>query len=488
MYDNVLVTEQDKPRFGNDLGYVRVEYSKTEDLNQCPPTSCKNFIYVIDTSASMCNGERLAKAKLGFQASCAMLDPCVTVTVIFFESHAQIIYSGLNPFYAPSQDENNQKSVMQKLLDKMRTGGGTNIIAALELTAAQVKQHLGENITVLLMTDGEDLEMSDVIVLDKDLAEEERSKWLDGVLKNVSGVQVHIVGISHDAASGDLAYLSQLTHGTFVCVKNNEIIDVMGTLLGLVEEKIPQAITLAVKLTTKDENRLLLKTRVPLIASKPSKIPFKIPLDMACESSRLNIQAILEVTPMGQETESASHSTIITQEKDLHIFKKYEDVVSQGAPHLECILEEAHRLWGEYNLKIAFNLRNFNKKSISKNIDLNRELMTQILDFKEYLFVMDCEQKTTASLQDELDHYVKQLQGQAADMRECVENSKRRLLAEQRALSDASTQRNCSLSLQNERRSMSNAQSDAVERIRSLSSTLVESFAGLRASSLADER
>jgi len=473
MFHDVLITDH-KMRFGNELGYACVQYVR--DSEESMVTPCNHFIYVIDTSASMCNGDRLGKAKAGFKASCAMLGARVQVTVICFESTAKVVYAGPNPYFLDTENS----AAMQSVLDNMRSGGGTNILAAMKLTASEVKKNLGQSICVLLMTDGEDFELSNLISKESDKMETE---WIDDVLVHMSGVQIHIVGISHDATPSNLSYLSEVTHGTLVCVKNKEIIDVMGALLGLVEEKIPEAMTLDVKIIANGVDYPLLKTRVPLIISKSSHIAFKIPaLIEDCE--HICIHAQLQVAFLGNKIDMPSSFSLI-QEKEMKILKEARVKVEgdamddlQARPDCTCISEEARHLWGEYNRQIASNLRLLKNDGFSKNMELNQKLIVQMLDFKEYLFIMN--PKHGAALREELDYYVTMLEEQAIGMKECIENRKQRILEEQRALSRASTQRNCSISLQSESRSMSSAQVHAIERIRSLSSSIIpEPVAGL---------
>lgn len=516
---------------GGDLGYVEVGVETV-----VPNVYGKHYIYVMDTSGSMSNGNRMVFAKMGLEASCKMIAGDARVTVIGFDSTATVLYSGPNPNSVvmdemaetqerdckmlktqTKEEDKTRTPTMNRILKSLIPQGGTNIVDALRLTTLECKKYLpsaeGEemksSVTILLMTDGEDSNMADMISRQMKMAyddvmacEEFLKKMHIETISDISGIQMHIVGISQDASACDLAFLAEKAGGTFVCVKNDDIIDVMGTLLGFVEEKIPNMIVLDFSANTPHEGFTLLeKHNVQLVTSKTSKVAFKLPLareekdaealgmwDAVQMEGAFDLVAKLYVVPLGLSVRKYCYYSPSTQEirKQMTLVDSASDATHANT---ECIVQEAYRLWGEYNSEVSIQMYGNRGSMSSKCMDLNRIIREEVSTLKDYFFTNVHDVQAL----NELEVVLALIETQYQELRRCMLDRTMRVEVEQRILSNASTHRNYSVSLDPLMhdddsstpisRVMSDSQLQARDRIRTISSTLTKAFEQLCTSS-----
>jgi hypothetical protein len=143
----------------------------------------------------------------------------------------------------------------------LNAGGCTDIARALH-AALDLEAPSGTSTTLLLLTDGEDHVLAHGLQCDKHHTLVERLAAL------ASGVAMHLVGICAEADAVLLNTLAEHGRGTFVCIRDEDIKGLMGSLLGLVLEQLPHTARIFVG------ERLV--RSVFLRVGVPTRVPFEV--------------------------------------------------------------------------------------------------------------------------------------------------------------------------------------------------------------------
>jgi hypothetical protein len=414
------------------------------DSHYAPMTP--HYVYVIDTSESMRYG-RLDKAIRGLEASCHLLDPATNVSIFSFESRTKLIYSGPNPI-----------STMNDIKLKLIAQGGTNIMEAIACSmeySMNIIEKQKTPVVLLFMTDGEDTNLSQAIEKEKEQA---INPFFKSLAQKKSGFSMHFVGISDEAAIKQLAFLAEIgNESTFVSIQDDNIVDVMGMLIGLTQEKCPNALEMNVKIVKENEEdkqeELIIKAKtIQLRKSMPTNVAFKIPFDKDNQWSSINITCDVTVHEIGNHM-----SMIKTFNKSIQLKNSLFDAKNINAkPLVIHALEE----WANMNKHIAEFIHDGNFDPIFSLID---KMKAKLATFKDVIDDKDLEE-------------IIRIERLMTDQEDLVHQSKidhqRVLEVQTRALSAASTQRNSSMTLDFSSRSISMVQHSAVDRIRSISLAL----------------
>lgn len=462
-----------KPLYESTACYANVSVSLQQPQHDVAiPTP--HYVYVIDTSGSMGNG-RLHCAVHSLEASCHLLDASVQITVFTFSDHARLIYSGLNP-----------RDTMDSIKRELHADGGTNIIEAVQKTieyCTELQAKSSASVAVLFMTDGEDMELSKAVTHHK-LGSS--VPLFDEIVPQIqSGVFFNFVGISRDAAIQDLAYMAEKARGTFASVQQDDILNVMGMLVGLTQERIPNAMALNVKVVGINsegqqpvgaaefpvQNEL-----IQVRKSAPTKISFEIPLFLVLEAvsyleqnqqqepdSVVDVMIVATVTifPLGVNVFRSSNVKKVTESHQL----KAAPAPCCLTPNVDPLLSFAEKAWGQLNHRVADMLR---KKQYDVILHDIAGIQALLAKFKAACRDFDHFDGVVAGKLEEICASASQ---QEAEVQQCKSDVMRFRDLEMRALSFASTQRNASISL-DPSRSMSVAQSHALDQIRTISMTL----------------
>ena len=194
-----------------------------------PRTGPLRLVIAIDKSGSMELGARRANALSGLHALLTLLqqqkEEESVVTILGFDDDATVVFGPGTP--AEALD-----GWSRFIEPGLCSGGGTNIADALDTALAACEADAAT--AVLLLTDGEDVDLR-------------RSfRHADCPLRLrlgrlPSGVGLHMVGICQDADCILLDDIAKAAHnGTFTSIGDADIGGLMGSLLGLLLEQVPQ--------------------------------------------------------------------------------------------------------------------------------------------------------------------------------------------------------------------------------------------------------
>ena len=277
-----------------------------------------DYVLVLDKSGSM-QGTRNHNLLQGLRALLQLLAAGAVassssssgdVTLVSFDHKASTIYG-------PGPASGALEQWDARIVDALRPSGSTSIQEALRvaLCAAEPKLQAGRAIVMLLLTDGEDEGFAEQVSrfrasqLERQGDTAAAAATVLSQLGQRSGLATHFVGICRDADAGLLDSLAQLSMGTFVSIDEGDIKGLMGSLLGLVMEKLNHGALLSVqKEEPPSEERLVLAPRpVHLRIGTPTRIPFEV-LSLL-RDGEVNVMLKLELFPIGTMLPSSSSST-----------------------------------------------------------------------------------------------------------------------------------------------------------------------------------
>jgi len=465
-YPGVMFLDQQNPTLEQELE-SKFCYAQLQCLPgfTIPPV---HFIYVMDTSGSM-QGHRIHNAKLGLKASCMYLPEETTMSILSFNDFARVLHKGKNPYKGHAD--------LDALDSGLQAYGGTSISKALELTLDHIEEifsvSVDKSIVVLFMTDGEDPQFAAHLQQYKtnNLLSDDKDGLLDRMVR-FSGVFTNFVGISTDAASADMAFLAEISNGTFVSVDHHDIVDVMGSMLGLSKERIPHRITMDLKacLNVKSfekvqENQpcassafegVLEKDKyVPLRTSIPSKLFFQIGgqfqatmamFPHACDS--LEIFAHVKIYSFGTtETLFCEHNT--SQTWKLLLFSECEHV--GGLLNYECISLKIQKEWGHLNAECALLLqRGFLEGCLEKMNGLHVHWQSTWNAFFQDKKLEDLVNPTFEPSRIDMEKIGAKIQEFIKTISDAEAGEREMASLQCRMLSNAATDRNCSMTLESQ--------------------------------------
>jgi uncharacterized protein YegL len=489
-YSGVMLTELQNDGEEMESKFCFVQCSCLNDFT-IPPV---HFVYVLDTSGSM-QGSRIQNAMIGLKASCMYLPENTSISVLSFNDYARVLHHGKNPYKGHASLE-----VLEE--EGLRAYGGTSITNALKATLEHVETIFSvskqESIVVLFMTDGEDPGFASALnkFKLKSTSDMDAAMGATQVLErfsSLSGVFTNFVGISTEAASADMAFLAEISNGTFVSVEHGDIVDIMGSLIGLARDRIPNKITLHLETTLKLKSKDLQENHdffcelqglkkenlefheilepnkfVPVRKSLASKMFFEISpaMNKAMNLSpdkygSVEVTATVHVFEFGtQENQSfVLNQTITTQQwKLLPCLPSKKDICSMN---YECLLLKIQKQWGALNAKYADLLKHgYYEQSIVEFNSLHA--FWKSMWETHFLNVDDAVAQNQTFLSPRMD-----MQNLGCKIQEYIativkaESDGRDLASLQcRMLSNAATDRNCSMTLESQDDS---ADSDAID-------------------------
>jgi len=431
-----------------------------------------HYVYVIDTSGSM-QGLRIHNAKLGLKASCMYLPEDTDISILSFNDYARVLHQGKNPYKGHAD--------LNMLENGLQPYGGTSISKALELTLDHIESVFqnskDKSIVVLFMTDGEDPNFADYLKESKQEKMDDSKNTLLSRMMGLSGVFTNFVGISTDAASADMAFLAEVSNGTFVSVNHNDIVDIMGSMLGLCKERVPHKITvhLEAKLSLKpdaleDHQEFFAKLQtiapetfamhhvleeckfVPIRTSAPTKLFFEL---REFHFAFTKFPAIYESVQVTASVKIFQFGTVSLESTELVFAQNWKLIPFPNTTdfptlNYECIFLNIQKIWGSLNAKCAELIKDgFYKESLQQ--------MHALLSFwKQTWITFYLEQEDPAKLQNmsfvlsrvDMESIGKKIEDciKAMEDAEASQNEMDNLHC--RMLSNAATDRNFSMTLE----------------------------------------
>ncbi len=188
-----------------------------------------NLICVIDTSGSMF-GEKIKQVKQSLKMLIQLMDEKDRICLILFECQAQIFYD-LN--YLTKAN----KEILNKKIDKMPIGGGTNILSGLE-QAVKVLKTINNNensvSSILLLSDGCDGFSSETQLIDS----------LKNLTKGLGlSFTLNSFGYGDDHDPKIMNKLANLRDGSFFYVQDyskitDYFVSILGGCLSVISKKV----------------------------------------------------------------------------------------------------------------------------------------------------------------------------------------------------------------------------------------------------------
>ena len=239
------------------------------------------------------------------------------LTVITFNSKARKVYG---PGKLPLKKEE-----WNKLENELVVGGGTSIYHALDLAldiATKIVTEKSEETLVVLMTDGADSPLyNDIVhflngtgmVMANSHIYGRNAMLFEQMTKLPSGLEVALWAICKDANAHLMESLAKLANGTFTTIDgdtDDEISLTLGSLYGLLQEKIFNAVTVetgvvAVSDDAKTKSTMVVSPqRINLRVNMPTNIPVEIPTEFFL-AEKLRMVARVRLLHIGSSIEDA---------------------------------------------------------------------------------------------------------------------------------------------------------------------------------------
>ena len=203
---------------------------------ELPRPTAPFLVLMLDRSGSMA-GTRTSNMLRGVRALLKLLAahvPDARVALVGFHAAARVVFGAGSPADA--------LGAWAEIELALYPAGGTDLAAALREGLRVALGSEGRAATLLLLTDGQDPSLG-AALLSSPRGEEELD--FEPALR-VSGIALHLVGICSDADAAVLETLGARTGGTFTCIDDTDIQGLMGSLLGLVLDQLPQAARLTI--------------------------------------------------------------------------------------------------------------------------------------------------------------------------------------------------------------------------------------------------
>ena len=391
----------------------------------------KTFAVICDGSGSMNSENRYSDVSIAVKAAVETLRKIgadnFDVAVIRFDSEASVIYG---PAEIPTDAQ------LEVIIEKLQPSGETDIAKALQVFQEQVSapQLLkGGSVIGVLITDGEDTGLS------RSLQNGGCTTYATRKLGNVSGETIHFLAVSQGADIQLLKTLAEACGTTCNRVTTDGVAGVLGSAIGLEEEKVSNGVLVSVGVGAPGEakTQLITQQRVNLRYSKddePAATDLFIELPSLKEGqAALEVDVKLEVYDYGYYKTGIT-LPIFTQEKTFTLTaaaSEEEFALAMKDPCLEYIIHAAKRVRGSVDEKVAGLLLTANINGAIATVNKGIE------DVKKYVALT-----TDESTIEALTTSVGELEAQRTELESSRNERARMNDIRDRALSDAMTDRN----------------------------------------------
>jgi hypothetical protein len=283
--------------------------------------------------------------------------------------------------------------------------------------------------------------------------------------QQLSGIFVCIVGICPDADAHLLGTLSEIGNGMYTITKDHDIAGLIGSLVGLMSERIHEKVVLDVWLQTSSSSCSC--TTVPIITLKPLHMstngpPLRIPFSVVDllpfqNQEAVELVATAKVFAVGSKENTEEYST-----DKMTLRSSSMDDATKKEPDLDCVVNDFDRLSIQTRTTLAKAIAHCN---FTEAEELNAEAMKLFKDLKlEFAVVIDKPEVATTVVKVETE-----LNERARDILEAQTNHEAARSLSHRIASDASTARNSGVSVGGMGSYESPAQADMRTRSASLS-------------------
>ena len=407
-------------QFSPTIGCIRIT---TPDM--VPPTKDNtiSLVVVADASGSMETDNRIDNLRSGIMRlgglSNQFASMNVELTVIKFNDQAGVIFG---PGPMPSEER------LKELCMEIKPSGGTNIGKAIDLALdiAEERSTIGKSVHIVLFTDGVDTSCLKTRIDDK------TAGFLHQI-KSIKYLTVHCVGICSDADSALLDLIVRASRrGTFQCIKDNDITNLISCLWGLMMEMVDNNVRLVVESIDADGVERVIVSRDILLRVCSPPVPlvvgFKVP-----QPSTTMLRARMVINDRCLETR------IDLPRGPLPVF----DMV--------CAEEGVNLLMGELSEKIIALLRAGNPADAIVEVGTTRQVILQLVGKAET-------DEQRATLSDVIEATTKELDANEANLLNALTDFEESREAELRAMSRSATNRNSGVSIVPGGRSLSSLQ------------------------------
>ena len=392
------------------IGCIRIT---TPDIT--PPTKDNtiSLIIIADASGSMETDDRLANLHCGILRLGALSNQFasmqVELTLIQFNDDASVVFG---PGPMPSE------AGLKTLCMEIKPRGGTNIGKAIDsaLKIASERSLAGKSVHAVLFTDGVDTSSLKTRI----------DAGTAGFLPEIKALRfftIHCVGICADADATLLdAIVRASRRGTFQCIKDNDITNLIGCLWGLMMEMIDNNVKLLVESIDTDgvETQIVSRDVILRVGSAPMVVGFKIPQHTTTLRARMviNTRCLETRISLPRAPEPAFDAV--------------------------CAEEGVNLVMGELSEKIIILLRAGNASGAILEVGLTRQVLREL--------------NMDASLVKTIDAAIKELDATETDLLNSLLDYEEGRQAELRAMSRSATHRNSGVSIVPGGRSLSELQ------------------------------
>ena len=174
------------------IGFTTAEVNERTDLRPL------NLVFVIDKSGSMADSDKMSRVKEGLRTMIGKLRPDDIVSIVTFDSTAQVLYPA-----RPIGDADG----LRRAIDCLVPDGSTNLHSGLMLGYAEAKKHFRSGATnrVILLTDG----IANTGVVEPERIAAESSEF------NGQGIDLSTIGVGLDLNNDLLRNLASSGRGLY---------------------------------------------------------------------------------------------------------------------------------------------------------------------------------------------------------------------------------------------------------------------------------
>lgn len=174
------------------IGFTTAEVNERTDLRPL------NLVFVIDKSGSMADSDKMSRVKDGLRTMVGKLRPDDIVSIVTFDSSAQVLY--------PSRPIGDADG-LRRAIDCLVPDGSTNLHSGLMLGYAEAKRHFRSGATnrVILLTDG----IANTGVVEPGRIAAESSEF------NGQGIDLSTIGVGLDLNNDLLRTLARSGRGLY---------------------------------------------------------------------------------------------------------------------------------------------------------------------------------------------------------------------------------------------------------------------------------
>jgi hypothetical protein len=406
------------PKIGGGAAFMEVGHKQGATKPPCDTA----YVAMCDVSDSMSCEQKISHLLASLQAWYQYLvdrQPNAKIAICRFNESASLIYG---PGKLPSADE------MAEIVRMLTPSGGTKIGNAIKLmneVTAKCQKDYGGSVVSVLFTDGQDDAFSRDVRLFKENGQDAELTKLGAC----SGLHNTFLGIGRDADIMTLDLLARVCHGTFAHIQGGQtlgqdIAGVIGSLLGLCEEMMQQAVKLTCTFKTEGalEPTTVVSEKSIAVRICDSPMPTKVPIQLPCSDGPLEVTVKLEVYDLGVLIKDSAPAYTLSKSFTLGTTSEDQE------PSMECVVQEAMRIQGIVNEEVAASLIQLNLPAAGT---ANDGAMTKL---KEYM-TMSLDEATMAALAK----LVEELEVQGAEIVEAIAQGEHATLTRDRAMSRALT-------------------------------------------------